>query len=125
MESLEAEPEHHDLTTPDETSSGRQPFFVGVSNDGQCVEVSRTGERGVVVRLDGVVCEATWTSTSRVVVNGRVFVEVALAALDALRNFVANEAANPPWAWVASLIEAGLVDHKVALTERGRRVVFG
>lgn len=125
---------YHTAPAPSEPELAVPPIFRGRNEAGARIEVrpangegstaydifcdgARVGRESVPWHLDP-------ESIEPVVVAGQTCVDTFDAspeAIEALRSFVANPGAEPPWRFGRELYEDGLVDPDFALTGRGRR----
>jgi hypothetical protein len=119
---------------PAESAPERPLTFRGRSEAGSVVEIRKRPDGSYDVEVDGALVErieggldfAGGTAPPVFRLDGSEFRETfsaSPAALEALRDSLAGDAAHPPWDQAAELVADGLVDRDFGLTERGRRAL--
>jgi hypothetical protein len=124
---------HNRVAAPAGPAAIRPLVFRGRSEAGSVVEVRGKGGDELEVEIDGslvarIVGEKDFAADIPTfrwhfdrVEYEEVF-DVSNEALDALADFLRNDA-SPPWEHAAELLADGLIDTNAALTPRGRRAV--
>jgi hypothetical protein len=109
------------------------PLWWGRASTGSVLEIlpPKPGERprrgsGARVRLDGDRLPRSVSCHQELVTIGdleyREGSRCPPEALEALRQFM-GDGGEPPWTWARTLLDDGLVDRDLSLTDRGRRLV--
>lgn len=116
---------------PTEPKIAPPPMFKGVAESGSLVEVRKSHDGGYVLLVDGAVEgheDTRWHLDPHVIdpiqIREHVCREIGESppeALQALATFRASPHSEPPWRWLRTLFEDGLVDENFALTPRGQR----
>ena len=125
---------HRGAPAPAQPAPARPLVFRGVAETGSLVEIRERADGDYEVAVDGAVVErveAALDFSSRETphafpLDGLVFRETFSAsepALEALAEFVAERAQQPPWHFAAELGADGLIDGNFGLTPRGHRAL--
>jgi hypothetical protein len=118
-------------SSPSEPKIASPPAFKGIAESGSSIEVRASDDGGYDVVVDGTVEsheDFPWHLDSHVIepiqIGQHVCRETGEASPEALRAlaaFLVTPEAEPPWRWLRTLFEDGLVDVNFSLTSRGRR----
>lgn len=125
---------HQGAPAPTEPAPARPLVFRGAAESGSLVEVRERPDGDYDVTVDGTPVERieaaldfSGTGAPHVFeLDGLAFRETFSAsepALEALRDFVAEQAPEPPWRFAPELRADGLIDGYFGLTPRGRRAL--
>ena len=125
---------HKGAPAPAEPAPARPLVFRGAAETGSVVEIRDRPDGDYDVAVDGTLVERveaeldfSGSEAPHVFsLDGVVFRETfsaSGAALEALAEFVAERAPQPPWPFAAELRADGLIDRNFGLTPRGRRAL--
>jgi protein required for attachment to host cells len=123
---------HEGGARPSAPSVVTPPLFRGLTEAGSFVEVRASSDGACDVLVDGAVERherVAWQIDPDVVEPiqigqhrcREIICDAPAEAVGALAAFLATERSHPPWQWLRTLFEEGLVDGNFGLTPRGHR----